>query len=97
MHQALKDFVPQELCVFVTLNIGLLEIDVPGVALMPLSIMHHTYSEDFLMALHAPHPCNMTLGSNIEDVAREAGSFDLEISLLQGIAFNSIKFQAVLM
>jgi hypothetical protein len=38
MHQALKDFVPQELCVS--------EINEPGVALMPLSIMHHTYSED---------------------------------------------------
>lgn len=49
------------------------------------------------MALHALHPYNMTLGSNIEDVAREAGSFDLEIGLLQGMAFNSIKFQAVLM
>ena len=46
MHQALKDFLPHELCVSETLNIGLLEIDVPGVALMPLSIMHHTYSED---------------------------------------------------
>jgi hypothetical protein len=39
----------------------------------------------------------LTLGSNIEDVAREAGSFDLEIGLLQGMAFNSVKFQAALM